>query len=696
MRYLLQIIWPSSDRGKLIFSAVVVLVLLIAARSGGLSGVFPQSLQYPVHEPVDAFADWVPANLKFILNPISKSIKANLKALDRFMLSLPWPLVVLAFFLLGQWLSGLRLAALCGASLMFMGLIGLWKESIITLNIMTVAVLVTILLGLPLGVVASRSARFEGALRPILDAMQTMPIFVYLIPVMLLFGLGSTSAVVATIIYALPPVIRLTNLGIRQVSNEALEAAAAYGSTSWQTLRKVQLPLARPTIMLGINQTVMMALSMVIFVALIGASGLGKEIWISMRRLRIGDALEGGMAVVLLAIMLDRISYALSQRQPGDSQHRRAAPYDAPGTIGGLRRGFDWVCSFLRNLSEALATALGTLLGAPLRLLGQPDLGRSIVDVVRAHWFFVGSVSAFAVLLVVHGALFDMSKFPREWQFSIARPIDSMAEWMNINLAFITDFIRTNVYVYGLGPARTFLAWAPWPVLILAIGLVAWRMAGFRIAVLAWAGFGLIGIVGMWEATMLTLSQVGVALTLTLVIALPLGVIASRSDRLDVALRPLLDAMQTLPAFVYFPVIVILFRIGDLSGIIATVIYAMPPAVRMTNLGIRQVPREATEAARAFGSTRLQILAKVQIPMALPSIMMGVNQTTMMALAMVIYAALLGATGLGFEVLLAIGEFDVGRGFEAGLSIVIVAVTADRITQAWARRRSQALGLSIS
>ena len=193
---------------------------------------------------------------------------------------------------------------------------------------------------------------------------------------------------------------------------------------------------------------------------------------------------------------------------------------------------------------------------------------------------------------------------------------------------------------------------------------------------------------------MITLSQVTVALTLSVVIAVPLGVAASRNDRFEALLRPVLDTMQTLPAFVYFPLVIMLFKIGALSGIIATVIYAVPPAVRLTNLGIRQVPAEVVEAARSYGSTPLQILFKIELPLALPSIMMGINQTTMMALAMVVYASLIGAKGLGQEVLLAIGKFDVGAGFEAGMSIVFLAVIADRVTQGLALKRQRAMGMS--
>ena len=451
-----------------------------------------------------------------------------------------------------------------------------------------------------------------------------------------------------------------------------------------RSLYKVQLPLARPTIMMGVNQTVMMALAMVIFVALIGASGLGKEIWMAMRRLRIGDALEGGLAVVLLAIVLDRLGYALSHRDPQSASVTKHARLGLAGVFG---RAQDALLSVGREIAQFITAILGSVAA-----LGSRDTASKVRAFLDRHSFAVTTITVLLVVLLVDLAFSDAGGFPSEWKINFTKPVDDAVDWLNINLAFITDPMRGAIFLYGLSPMRKLLLWIPWPVLILGTTYLAWTIAGWRIALLALFGLGFIGMVGMWEPTLISVSQVAVALILSIVIAVPLGIIASRSDRFDAVLRPILDTMQTLPAFVYFPIIIMLFKVGELSGIIATVIYAIPPAVRLTNLGIRQVPTEALEAARSYGSTPLQILFKVELPMALPSIMMGINQTTMMALAMIIYAALIGAQGLGFEVLLAIGQFDVGRGFEAGMSIVILAVIADRITQASARKREQAIG----
>lgn len=663
-----------------------IVVFIIWYKKTGQSQGFPELLVHPVNEPIDAFADWLPEAFAWLLKPMSGVIKDCLKQIDIFFLWLPWPVIVVGVFFMTYWTGGLRLAAFCSGALVFMGIIGLWDVSVVTITIMTLAVIITVIIGVPIGVIAARNDRFELVLRPLLDTMQTLPTFVYLIPVMLLFGIGATSAVIATIVYAVPPVIRLTNLGIRQVSHEVMEVARSFGTTERQMLFKIQLPMARPSIMLGINQTIMMALAMVVFVALIGGTGLGKEIWSAMRRLQIGRALEGGLAVVLLAMALDRIGYALSQREHGlNSMTQRFSRWF------WLHELFARVSSFTAQLARALATLVASIVGP---IIGAITADFNVKQFLRTHSFAFGTVVCLVVLILLDVYLFELSEFPKDWRLNMRAPVDKAVKWMNINLSFITTPIRDGIYIYGLGPTRNFLNWLPWPVLVLGLAGAAWRLAGGRVALLAIGSFGFIGMVGMWDYTMITLSQLIVSVTLSVGFAIPLGILSARSDRIDAVLRPILDTMQTLPAFVYFPLVIMLFRIGELSGIIATVIYAIPPAVRLTNLGIRQVPESAMEGARSFGSTPFQLLTKVQIPMALPSVMMGINQTTIMAIAMVAYAALIGAQGLGQQVLYAIGSFDVGKGFEAGMSIVLLAVVADRITQAWAKRQADELGIS--
>jgi glycine betaine/proline transport system permease protein len=248
----------------------------------------------------------------------------------------------------------------------------------------------------------------------------------------------------------------------------------------------------------------------------------------------------------------------------------------------------------------------------------------------------------------------------------------------------LSDFVT----IYGLTPLRTFLQdIIPWPILILAVALTALSAVGWRLALFTIIGMFFVGLLGMWEHSMDTLSQTIVAVIVSLVIAIPVGILASRSDAFAAFLRPILDTLQTIPPFIYLVPVIMLFNVGRVPGIIASVLYALPPAIRLTNLGIREVAPQTIEAARAFGSTPRQILAKVQIPLAMPAIMVGVNQTIMMVLSMVIIAGLVGGGGLGLETVIGLAKNETGRGMEAGLAIVIIAIVIDRITQAWAKKR---------
>lgn len=261
-------------------------------------------------------------------------------------------------------------------------------------------------------------------------------------------------------------------------------------------------------------------------------------------------------------------------------------------------------------------------------------------------------------------------------------------DWLTVNLAVffgaISDVIRlilTNL--------EYFLYWLPWPVVIAIFVLIAWRVTGWRIALFTGAGLYFMGALGLWEASMTTLALIVTAVALSLLIGIPLGIVAARYDTVWGALRPILDAMQTIPSFVYLIPAIMFFGIGNVPGVIATVIFAVPPAVRMTNLGIREVPSDMVEAAVAFGSTARQLLMKVQLPLARPTIMAGVNQTIMLALSMVVIAGLVGAGGLGEQIVRALGHVDVGRGTEAGLAILVIAIILDRITMTLGRRKKK-------
>ena len=624
--------------------AVVAYVLaysLATANVGTDFGNWPRNWELPIQEPIDDFFEWIGGAFAWFFDPISDFIDSGLAGIDTFLLWLPWPVVVASSSMLGLRLGGRWLGLFCGAAALFIGLNGFWDSAMLTLSVVGVSVIIAVGLGVPIGIFAAFSNRVESVVRPILDTMQVLPAFVYLIPALILFGVSGTQGIFLTVVYSIPPVIRLTNLGIRQVPQAAVETAHSHGSTMFQSLFQVQVPLAKSSIMMGINQTIMMAVSMVIITALVGVEGLGRDVWLSLREVNAGEGLESGIAIVLLAIILDRFSYALVKSGPS---------------------------------SSASVPSVGPL--------AEETTGKSLQNMAARYAFPIAGAVLIAVLLIL-GALFgSLRDFPDELTFSIAEPVNRVFDWMAVNLHFITSWVRDTLFrELGYSPIHTLLLWLPWPALMVVAAGLAYFTAGRRVALLALVGLVLGGIGGIWDATMDTLSQVLTAGVFTVVVGVALGVLAAQSRAFESVLRPILDTMQTMPIFVYLIPVIMLWGVGPLVGIIATSVYALPPVIRMTSLGIKEVPAPVIETALSHGSTGLQTMLQVKIPLAFPTIMMGVNQTIIMVLAMVIIAGLVGGGGLGQEVFINSIWLRMGHGLIAGMTIVFMAMVLDRMTQ---------------
>ena len=683
--------------GWVILAAVVVGLFLFSRTVSELN-TFPADWNLGLRELLNTFKRWVVVNRNthfmflFFFEPLSDVIDFCMRRVEDFLLWVPWPVLILAFFIAADRLSGLRLALLTVFCLIPMGLFGLWEESMQTFALMVIAVLFALVIGIPLGIWSAQSDRVEKVLRPVLDGMQTMPAFVYLIPVLLFFGVARVPSMIATVIYALPPAIRLTSLGIRSVSPDVIEAALAFGSTERQILRKVKLPLAMPTIMVGVNQTIMMALSIVVIAALIGAGGLGDVVLKSLRRLQVGSALEAGLAIVFMAILLDRLSAALSRLDPHHVRHFKGFRFFSEKNRGhpfieriehGIERGY----AACNQFAQWVGTQLGRIFPR------------------RKQWI-VNHQNGLTILLVLVGLaaglrLLGVDGFPRALRLDISGPVDAMVFWMQVNLYDIggsgigtgpfRDFLITDVFQ----PITRFLVeQLPWAFILFLFVFAAYSAAGWRLALSVLGMAFLIGLMGMWSFAMDTLGQALVAVLICILIGIPLGIWSSHSDAVEQALRPVLDFLQTIPIFVYLVPVIMLFGTGSVAGLIASILYAAVPVIRLTNAGIREVDVTLRESAVAFGSTPLQTLWKVEIPLAFPSIMLGINQTIMMVLAMVIIAGLVGATGLGLEVYQGFANDNLGRSVEAGLAIVLCAIVIDRVNQELSKKTAAAANLA--
>jgi glycine betaine/proline transport system permease protein len=549
--------------------------------------------------------------------------------------ALSWPGLTAIAAAIGLLIGGWRYAALGAGAFIAFGALGLWEASIDTLALTLASVMLALAIGIPLGILAGKSERFYRAITPVLDLMQIMPTFAYLAPFALFFLIGPATAAILTLIYAAPPAIRITALGIRGVSPTTVEAATSLGATGRQVLGKVELPMARRVIILGINQTFMMDLSIVVITVLVDAPGLGKNILRALERADVGAGFDAGLAIVVMAILFDRFTSRASE----GADPQRAAMSDA----GAARAR--------RHRAIALALAVGgVVVGAVL--LANPD-------------------------------------FPEAIGISFRGVVNEVTGWLRTNAVGVTGGIK-DLVSYGLiNPIQAVLTSAPWPLVVgVAVGVALWVSGTGPAIVTAVCLFGIIGL-QLWEHSMETLTTVFVAAVLTLGLGLAIGILSARSNRLSLVLRPFLDAAQTMPAFVYLIPAVALFEPTRFTAIVAAVIFAMPPVIRLVEAGIRTVPATVVEAATAAGTTPRQLLWKVQLPMARPALLLAANQGIILVLAMVVVGGLVGAGALGYDVVAGFARRDFfGEGFAAGIAIVLLGVMLDRITQGAGRRRT--------
>ena len=552
---------------------------------------------------------------------------------------LSWVGVVATLAIIGHAYGGWRLALVGGLGFLYLAVFGQWSSAMPTMAMIVISVPLGVLIGLLLGILGYRHPRFNKAvLVPLLDIAQATPQYAYLVPILMLFGNNPVSAMIATLAFAVPPMVRVTTLALSQVPGEIQDFGNMAGCTRRQHLWRILVPSARPTLMVGVNQVINMTLNMVIIASMIGAGGLGFDVLTALRALKIGPALEAGIAIVVLAIVFDRISQAAAAQPPGM-------------LVPGL--------PFWRRHPHILL-ALAALLSTTLLSVFVPWLG----------------------------------VLPKEATFSTGAIWQSAITWINVNFFDYIEAVRVWLVLNILRPVKDFLLALPWIFVVAVLGAAGYQLGRWRLALGVMLTTMFFAVTGLWDITMTTIYLVAVSSVIAAMIGIPLGIWAARNDRADRILAVIVDILQTIPAFCYLIPAVMLLRVGDVAAMLGIVLYAVAPAIRYTRHGIRRVSPQLIEAGNVSGCTRWQLLWRIQLPLALPEIMLGINQVVFLALSMDIIAAMVGTSDLGQEVFKALSKVDAGRGLMGGLAVAFIGIIADRLISAWSQRVKERFGLA--
>lgn len=628
---------------------VAALVLIVSKT------VLPAGLIRPPEWLVWPFADWINAAFTFLRDDLGLihvtrafadgiewllDVTANLlygKSRWPNIGPIPWTVIAASAAIIGYALNGWRLALLSGGTFCWIAIMGQWTWSMETLSVIVVAAPFSILMGLLMGIAAWRSALFEKLLNPVLNIAQSMPHFAYMIPVVVFIGVGPKAGAVVTIIFSVPPMIRMTLLGLKKVSDEVIESGKMCGATQLQLLWSVRIPTARTDILVGVNQVIMQCLAMVVLASFIGMPGLGQKLLQLLQALKIGRSVEIGITIVLLAVMLDRCSKAWAIRQP---QH--------------YAKGTPW---FVRHRLALIWAALTLVL--------------------------LGLAQVFPLL----------DQISRRQALSVAGPLDAVVDWFIITVDPVTKWLRWFLIVWVLIPLRDAFLFAPYSAVLMLIAAAGWAIGGLRSAAICVAFFGFIAMSGWWDRAMITVYTVTVSVAIATAIGFPLGIWGSRRESRAQRVLLACDTFQTFPSFIYLIPVVMLFGVNDVAVVGAVVLFAAVPLIRYTIEGLRGVPHEMVEAAEMSGATYGQTMWKVRLPLALPTIMVGVNQSVMFSLFMVIIAAFIGTQDLGQEMQRALSSSDVGKGLVLGTAVAFMGLLVDHLVQTWGARRRALLGI---
>ncbi|EBA07991.1 ABC transporter permease [Sagittula stellata] len=542
---------------------------------------------------------------------------------------LPWLSIILVAGLAGLKLGGWKLAGLVSAAFLYALLFDLWAPTMLTLSSVIVSVIVGTIMGTLLGIAVFRQPWLEKIFTPVYDIMQTVPIFAYLVPILYLFGFGPVGAMIATVIYATPPMARVVTLALQEVPPSIREASAMAGTTPWQSMWLVLLPSCRAKLLVGINQLIMLSLVVVIIASVIGADGLGAVVLQALQSLRIGNGVEAGAAIVLLAIALDRLGRAAATQVP----NRQVARYLRGPTFG-----------------MALLVALA---------------GPALLQV----------------------ALPWVVSFPDWASLSMASHWDDLVLAINESWSEELRAFKTATFIWLLKPAKLLALSVPWSGAVIAVGALAYILQGWRLALPCVLMMLFVATSGLWVQAQLTTYLLAASVLPSLLIGIPLGILCVAYPKVDAVMSWVIDTVQTLPTFVYIIPVIMFLGSGDFAALIAIVAYSWTPAARYTAAALRNIPAAVTEVADMSGASAWQRLVWVRLPVARSGLILAVNQTIMMAFGVLVITALIGTKGLEAEALVSLSKADPGRGIVAGAAMVCLAIIADRLLRASLAKR---------
>ena len=560
--------------------------------------------------------------------------------------ALPWTVVASGAILLGYKLQGKGLAMLAGFSTIYIAVFGQWEPSMQTLSLVLFAAPVSFILGLFLGIWAYKNRKVELTLNPFLNVMQIVPQFSYLVPVMVFFGIGDHAGAIATIIFATPPMVRLTVLGLKRVSPEVLEAGMMSGCSNFQLMYKVLIPTARRDILIGVNQVIMQCLAMAVIASFIGAKGLGFNLLLSLNGLRIGQAIEQGICIVLIAVVLDRMSLAWANKQ---------TDYFADLT-------------FFKRHKYSLMFLVIVVAGIVLAYIGT--------------FFFRED---FNYLYIV----------PHNKGISISDTLQEGVDWIWDTFFFTLKGFNIFLIQQILMPMKA--AYLSMPVvatLSLTMG-VGYIIGGIRSAAIVGGFILFIALTEWWDRALITMYLMSFAVIVSSIIGVTVGTLCAQNSYTAKFILLVCDTFQTFPSFIYLIPVIMLFGVTDTSVLIAVIVYATVPATRYTVLGLRSVPPDLHDAGSMSGVNRLQRWIKIELPMSFPHMALGVNQTVVFALSMIIIGAMIGTDDLGQFILKALSDkIGIGNGLTLGLCVAFIGLAADQVIRTWANERKQILDIS--